>query len=43
MEILSKDHPTKEEYVVGRILSAFGMRKVATDKIKKLFENQEIK
>lgn len=43
MEIISKDNPTKEEYVVGRILSTFGMRKVPSEKVKKLFDNQEFK
>lgn len=43
MEIISKDNPTKEEYVLGRILSTFGMRKVPSDKVKKMFENNDIK
>lgn len=42
MEIISKDSPTKEEYVIGRILSVFGMRKVPVDKVKKMFENTDI-
>lgn len=43
MEIISKDNPTKEEYVLGRILSTFGMRKVPSDKVKKMFDNADIK
>ena len=42
MELISKDNPTKEEYVIGRILSTFGMRKVGSDKIKKMMENPDV-
>jgi hypothetical protein len=42
MEIISKENPTKEEYVMARILSVFGMRKVPKDKIQKMFDNTDI-
>jgi hypothetical protein len=43
MEVITKDNPTKEEYILGRILSMFGMRKIATDKVKKIMENDDVK
>jgi hypothetical protein len=43
MEIIGKEHPTKEEYLLARILSIFGMRKLASDKVKKILDNNEIK
>lgn len=42
MELISKDNPSKEEYVIARILSTFGMRKVPSDKIKKMMENTDV-
>lgn len=43
MELIQKSNPTKEEYVIARILSVFGMRKLAKDKVAKIMENAETK
>ena len=43
MEIIGKSNPSKEEYLMGRILSCFGMKKISSDKIKKVFDSEENK
>lgn len=43
MDIFSKKDPTKEEYLVFRCISIFGMKKIQQDKLKKIFDNEDNK
>lgn len=43
MDMNGKADVSMQEYLQGRIVSCFGMKKVSADKIKKTFENDDNK
>ena len=41
MDLIGKSNPTVHENIMARILCAFGMKKINSDKVKKIMENAE--
>lgn len=39
MDIIGKSHPTPKEYLMGRVFCAFDLKKLNSDKVKKIMEH----